>query len=904
MSDTKRSGKSRQPGRKPVRGDSALPPAKGGTGGSPSLGRRIRRLFSGSKGEAPRPAPAPAPPADPLDRLYEAGGYDQLIDAVELTIRRGRPEAPRRAWQYARACLDTGQPERLVATAAAFGDRSWRHRGFRSRYFQVLISLDRIPEAVAFAEESILLGAFDLDFLLRVASEHRRLERGDLVAAIVDLAYRRWGGRISRENAVFLQAILLGIGGPVAILPYSYPRRGDGFHADHYFLLANSRILDHDPAGALRHYNAALAGFGLSPAMLRDPDGPFSAANLTAPAPSEMRGGATVTVAMSTFNARDTVLAALGSLSLQTYRDLEILVIDDCSTDDTVAVAERYARESDPRVRVMQMERNGGTYRARNRALAEARGTYFTCNDADDWSHPAKIAALVEALEGGKGVAAQSQLVRLNPDIGIKPKRSGFIHDDVSSTLLRREAVIDRIGFYDPVKFGADSEYVARLEMAFGEAAVTRVAKPFLVAHWASTTLSGGLGTGISDGGIFYPKRSAYRHGYRTRHARGEGLKRGPDGEVMVSATSAEGVGGTRKGWRLEGTTLIYGDPAIDLFWRMPEGFTMPSNALLALAEQLLYRPFGRDVDIDGEATRSMPADGRIAVAFSGGIDSAAALRLLPDPIPIHTQVADPGGKHRIENALLAVKEVGGIAIVSNYDQLPTAFGERRGFFGSGGFTVTSVLLADHLGLRAVADGNIVDTVYLLGPAGHGTRYTPVDRSAHMAMFQRAGLDYCEPCAGLSEVSTELITRDLKYAMGCMRGQGGKPCGECMKCYRKGALRGQPAFSSPDSEAILARPAIPLLGALLWAAENRGLSHPRLDALRHKDISWVDKWYPRSIEYVPEDLRPYFLGRLKHYGIEPMTDPTPLETWDSRDEAAPETQGDVPPDDSPRPDPA
>jgi hypothetical protein len=577
------------------------------------------------------------------------------------------------------------------------------------------------------------------------------------------------------------------------------------------------------------------------------------------------------------------VLPALDSLSRQSYRDLEVLVVDDCSTDDTVAAVQRYAQETDSRVRLIRMDRNGGTYAARNRALAEARGTYFTCNDADDWSHPQKIAALVDELESGTKIAVQSRLIRLNPEIGIKPKRSGYIHDDLSSTLFRREEVIDRIGYYEPVRFGADSEYVARVSLAFGESALKTVPKPLLVAHWANTTLSSGPGTGISDGGIFYPQRAAYRHGYRRRHARGEGLRRGPDGTPSDGAGVARvGHAGTRPGWRLEGSRLSYSDPATELFWQMPPGFAMPSNALLSLAEALLFRRYGRTIDVEAGERPEARRNGRVAVAFSGGIDSAAALRLLPDPIPIYTQVSSPSGMHRLDNALLAVEEVGGLSIVSNYDELPAVYGERRGYFGFGAFTVTSILLADHLNLRTVADGNIVDSMYLLSAAGHGTLYAPKDHAADLAMFNRAGIQYCAPCAGLTEVSTEMIARGLKFAMGCMRGEGGVPCGKCMKCYRKGALRGQPIASCPESERILAREAIPLLGALLWAAEHRGLSHPKLDALRDKDISWVDKWYPRSIEYIPPDLRDFFLARLAHYGIEKITDPRPLETWDSR----------------------
>jgi len=335
-----------------------------------------------------------------------------------------------------------------------------------------------------------------------------------------------------------------------------------------------------------------------------------------------------------------------------------------------------------------------------------------------------------------------------------------------------------------------------------------------------------------------------------------------------------------RTGWSLEGTTLYYREGEIELYWRMPDGFSLPSNALLSLAEAVLFAPYGRKVEIEPARRDYARRSGRVAVAYSGGVDSTAAVQLLPGALPIYTQV-EAAGLHVLENALLAVEEVGGIAIESNYDILPLAFDRRKGFFGFAGFTVTSILLADHLNIHTVADGNIIDAMYLAGPHGHGTKYKRVDRTSELAMFERAGLRYCAPCAGLTEVSTDRIARGFKYAMGCMRGSGGKPCLNCMKCFRKGAIRGELIPSNPETEKVLAKDPIKAVCGLLWAVENRGLSHPMLDRLK-KDISWVDKWYPRSIEFIPIDLRDRFREQLAAYQIEPLADVTPVETWDAR----------------------
>jgi len=849
----------------------------------------LRRYLRGrSRNDDARDEPTEAQPADTPDpkvQLFRDGDYDAYLERFEADLAAGSPETGRTALMYARACLEKGIPERLVETARRFSrTATWGHHGFRTRYFQALLALDRAGEAVEFVRQSVLVGRYDLEFLHTVIAEHRSIGDDALVGGLIDLAHRTWGARIKRKQAIFFQNISLTIGAPLDALRFATPARVPGLTVDDHFLLANWCTISGDHPAALVHFNRGMSRHGISPVRLKDPKRPLAVTNLTSRASAGVREGPLVTVVMPTFNAAETVLAALASLSGQSYRDLEILVVDDGSSDDTAALVSRYAAEVDDRVRLLAMAQNGGAYRARNRALAEARGVFFTCNDSDDWSHPGKIAALVDILAASETtIAARSSLVRLSPEIGIKPKRAGYVHPDLSSTLFRREPVIERIGYYQPVRFGADSEYLSRMAHAFGEAAMAELDKPYLIAHWSSESLSGRRGTGISDGGMFYARRAAYRHDYRARHRRGEGIRiERADAGIDGPAPPPD----PRQGWSLEGTTLFYREGKIELFWRMPEGFAMPSNALLSLAEAVLFAPYGRRVQVEPAARREDRLPGRVAVAYSGGIDSSAALRLLPDPIPIYTQVSKPVGRHVIENALLAVEEVGGISIVSNYDTLPLHFDQRRGFFGFAGFTVTAILLADHLNITTIADGNTIDTIYLFGEGGHGTRYNPAGYPHDLGLFRRAGLEYCAPCAGLTEVWTDLLTRDRVFAMGCMRGSGGKPCLQCPKCYRKSALRGTPIAVSPAAEHALGREPIRMLGALLWARDHRGLRHPRLDDV-DKDISWTDKWYPRSIEFVPEDLREYFLGRLAHYGIAPLENLTPLETWDARRQAVP-----------------
>jgi hypothetical protein len=112
--------------------------------------------------------------------------------------------------------------------------------------------------------------------------------------------------------------------------------------------------------------------------------------------PPPAANGPLVTVVIPAFNAAATLAATLRSVSRQTHADLEILVIDDGSTDETAAIALHFCRD-EKRARLLRQE-NRGVAAARNLGLREARGDYIATLDADDLWHPAKIERQVAAM--------------------------------------------------------------------------------------------------------------------------------------------------------------------------------------------------------------------------------------------------------------------------------------------------------------------------------------------------------------------------------------------------------------------------------------------------------------------------------------------------------------------------
>jgi hypothetical protein len=101
-----------------------------------------------------------------------------------------------------------------------------------------------------------------------------------------------------------------------------------------------------------------------------------------------------VSVVIPTYNRAHTVLDAVGSVLTQRFRDLELIVVDDGSTDDT---AHRLAAVGDPRLQVI-MGRHAGVSAARNLGVAKASGDLVAFLDSDDLWHPDKLACEVAFL--------------------------------------------------------------------------------------------------------------------------------------------------------------------------------------------------------------------------------------------------------------------------------------------------------------------------------------------------------------------------------------------------------------------------------------------------------------------------------------------------------------------------
>jgi hypothetical protein len=106
-----------------------------------------------------------------------------------------------------------------------------------------------------------------------------------------------------------------------------------------------------------------------------------------------------VTVVITCFNYGAYLEQAARSVLDQTFGDLEVLIVDDGSTDDSLAVA-RAVAACDPRVEVLAQENSGQPAIPRNRAIERAGGEYVVCLDADDLLEPEMVARCAAVLDG------------------------------------------------------------------------------------------------------------------------------------------------------------------------------------------------------------------------------------------------------------------------------------------------------------------------------------------------------------------------------------------------------------------------------------------------------------------------------------------------------------------------
>jgi len=217
-----------------------------------------------------------------------------------------------------------------------------------------------------------------------------------------------------------------------------------------------------------------------------------------------------VSIVMTAFNEEQYVERALKSLLNQTWRNIEVIVVDDGSTDATADILEWFQQNS--RVTLIFLPKNQGAYAARNAALPYVKGEYCTFQDADDWSHPRRIEEQILPLLCNSHLSATlSKFFRIHVETGFPyAQRIYPFHRLNPSSLMLRTEILKQFGGFDAnTKVGADSEFIDRIKTLKGEKSIYILQAPLSLGAYRKGSLTTDASLGIDDKG-----RSTYREQY------------------------------------------------------------------------------------------------------------------------------------------------------------------------------------------------------------------------------------------------------------------------------------------------------------------------------------------------------------------------------------------------------
>lgn len=253
-------------------------------------------------------------------------------------------------------------------------------------------------------------------------------------------------------------------------------QKGKAFDSSVELMLANASNPNcgaQSPFGSeeevLRRVNAIYNHYGVAEIEKRDRFAPLSIDNLRGKNVKKHFDALNkVSVVVPVFNSADHIRTTLEGLSQQSWENLEVIIVDDASRDDTQGVVAEFIN-GDSRFKLICQTENRGGYAARNVGLGAASGKFITIHDSDDWSHPQKLQLQVEAALRS-GVYNFSSWVRVTPElIFVGPSRFGahFVGLNHSSGLFELENV-RRLGGWDEIRVAADTTFIWRYERWLG----------------------------------------------------------------------------------------------------------------------------------------------------------------------------------------------------------------------------------------------------------------------------------------------------------------------------------------------------------------------------------------------------------------------------------------------------
>lgn len=182
----------------------------------------------------------------------------------------------------------------------------------------------------------------------------------------------------------------------------------------------------------------------------------------------------TISVLMPAYNAELFLADAIGSILQQTFKDFELIIVDDGSTDSTPNILSEFSKK-DSRIRIIKNDSNLGIVQALNKGLLVCRGEYIVRMDADDISTPDRLSRQIPFMENHPEIvvlgASLSYIDAQGKSLGVvrECSTSGsllFANPLLHPTVVIRKRALDKIGVYYEEKYRYAEDYFLWLRLS------------------------------------------------------------------------------------------------------------------------------------------------------------------------------------------------------------------------------------------------------------------------------------------------------------------------------------------------------------------------------------------------------------------------------------------------------
>lgn len=349
-------------------------------------------------------------------------------------------------------------------TVAEFGKKLWAGFSQHAR-----IDLDNLVHHTG-ADAEKVLAAWELaKFYAAQTQWERALRYLDIIRKIDRTFLRR------KEPGLLYIDALTTCGLPKVAERHAQRKIDEGeFDADYHCALSNVIAARAVPNGMadthlirLALLNRIYKDSNVADLDLIDPLRGFSFGNLAIAEKclSELRHSQTISVLMTVFNAEQHVSTSISSILCQTWRNVELIIVDDASTDASWEVINSLARR-EPRLVCVRNPTKTGTYQARNRALSLATGEYITVHDSEHWAHPQMLQTQVEAMLSDPEIKLSfSSTASVSSDmkyvLRLGPNCTEYVCRDNQSYVINTMD-LQHLDKWDGVDAHADEEFIQR----------------------------------------------------------------------------------------------------------------------------------------------------------------------------------------------------------------------------------------------------------------------------------------------------------------------------------------------------------------------------------------------------------------------------------------------------------